>query len=224
MTTVVRCGHCGASERGMGHSIANCRTCGNRFCFKRSQLNHYRHAGSFCSSRCRREYALPCSVCKAPARTGGSVMRKNVLCREHRGQFYLLYSPLQRRAWSMGGQVVGWRGKRRRVEAMLSAAIGRPCRYCSVPLTLENASLDHKVSFGNAANRKNRALRLLLSRRRNLQIVCVRCNSMKSDLDHAEFSALLLFLKKWPLMKLKLFRRLRRAAGRFRQGERDAVA
>ena len=108
------------------------------------------------------------------------------------------------------------KGKTDIIENMLREADGKPCSYCGTTLSLENFSLDHKVprKFSKVYNYdtkkkvySDKVLRMLDSPS-NLQIICKKCNQLKSDFNDKEFRLLLDFLKNYPEIKEKLFRRL----------------
>lgn len=112
------------------------------------------------------------------------------------------------------------------IEAKIRAALGKECDYaCGRPITLENASLDHKEprTHSKVYNRKtgkqaytDEEIRLLDSPD-NLHIVCRSCNQLKSDLNDLQFRTFLLFIRANPDIGKVLTRRLNFATASWAQ-------
>jgi hypothetical protein len=108
-------------------------------------------------------------------------------------------------------------GKQQILTEMLREALGTPCPYCGVALTLKNLQLDHIEPYGNSEQRRvkkeNEAIRRHMDRRENLQFVCGRCNALKSNMKHEHFTALNEFLNQNAELKAHIETRLMRSLG-----------
>lgn len=111
------------------------------------------------------------------------------------------------KANSLGGSI-RLDGKRAIIEAMLGAALDKPCAYCGAIITLKTASLDHMEPL-RGLHRAIGALRRPLDRASNLQIVCRTCNTAKSDMSDGDFKKLLAFLRANPPIYSCVWPRLR---------------
>jgi HNH endonuclease len=60
-----------------------------------------------------------------------------------------------------------------------------PCPYCSAPIDILSMQLDHKTPLRRGGGPELD----------NLQCICKRCNQVKGELTHEEFSALLVFME-----------------------------
>lgn len=108
------------------------------------------------------------------------------------------------------------KGKRNIIEQMLQNSVGKPCDYCKEIITLENASLDHKIprKFSKVYDRKlkQRIYDLDVIRKldnpSNLHIVCNKCNQIKSDMNDEQFKTFMTMLKDRPDIKELVFKRL----------------
>ena len=115
--------------------------------------------------------------------------------------------PLSKKAAALGGSL-RLEGKREKIEALLKAAIDKPCTYCGTFLTYANASLDHMEPL-RGLHRASGPMRASLDRISNLQIVCRQCNTAKSDMNDSQFRRLLAFLRSDPAMYEAVWPRLR---------------
>lgn len=216
--------HCSAEcARKTAMATGTCRTCGCEFEFKASQRNHFKNAGTFCSQACVRSMPGKCVVCQSSF--VGKIGQR--FCSAHAGKGYLLLGPVARRAWSMCSAVIGGPGKRARMVELLGSAVGRPCPYCSVEITVENAGLDHKVAVGaggNARREMPRHVREHNDRPENLQIICRKCNGLKGTFSDEEYRQVLDFIAANPALGEKLMVRLRTAALVFCSQQRDLRA
>lgn len=59
------------------------------------------------------------------------------------------------------------------------------CPYCTAPIDILSMQLDHKTPLRRGGGPEME----------NLQCICRRCNQIKGELTHEEFSALLLFME-----------------------------
>lgn len=87
-----------------------------------------------------------------------------------------------------------------RVRKEVTKAMGKPCRYCGVHLTLDNLGLDHVVSKEDGGNHTWD----------NLQFICKQCNGTKGSFSHEPFVALLEIAEQYGVRD-KLISRLRAA-------------
>ncbi len=71
------------------------------------------------------------------------------------------------------------------LRVIVNNAIGKPCPYCGVALTISNFSLDHMEPTSRGGDH-------CLT---NLIVCCDRCNQTKGPLTTQEFQALLDFLR-----------------------------
>lgn len=124
-----------------------------------------------------------------------------------------------KKAKILGANILGGRGKQKWVTEMVVDALGKPCPYCGVEITLENMGLDHKEAYrDNKARRykaNNKELRARMDRRENLHLVCRSCNSIKGALHHDQFVALLKHLDTDPDAKDIVLRRLKMSMAPF---------
>jgi 5-methylcytosine-specific restriction endonuclease McrA len=104
---------------------------------------------------------------------------------------------------------------------LIRDAIGTTCRYCQGILTLENLTIDHIEPYRSSELRRNKAEnkehRRFMDRRENLQVICRKCNQIKLDLDHDQYSSLLAFLSGDEQMKDSVIRRLVMSRAPFRR-------
>lgn len=96
-------------------------------------------------------------------------------------------------------------GKRTIVAAMLRDSIGKPCTYCGKILTVENSQIDHKDPLNGV---RPGYVRRPLDQIGNLQLICRRCNSAKSNLTDGKFRKLLAFLRTDPDIYEAVFRKM----------------
>lgn len=120
--------------------------------------------------------------------------------------------PVELKAVTLSGSI-RLEGKKHLILELLNKQIGKPCTYCNEPLTLDNCSLDHKEPFNNGAIRygKGTALRRWFDRIENLQIICRKCNGLKSNFNDLEFRQLLSFMEQHPALSAKLKGRFAKA-------------
>lgn len=76
--------------------------------------------------------------------------------------------------------------KREILEELVINKYGSNCIYCGAELTWKNMGLDHKYSQHRGGTDK----------KKNLQIICQRCNRRKSIMHHPEYKKLLKFITK----------------------------
>lgn len=86
------------------------------------------------------------------------------------------------------------------IEMMFSQYYNKPCRYCGKILNLRNMVCDHidPVSRGGRSNR------------RNLQLICKRCNTRKGYLNNVEYEQLLMILQPYPTLQQYVLKKLSR--------------
>ncbi len=134
-------------------------------------------------------------------------------------------NPIMGKAVSLSGTVRLGKGKKEAMFNLLNSNLNTPCKYCNEIITLENASLDHKTPRENnkVFNKKAGSMTYTseeikkLDSIENLQIICRICNLMKSNFNNEEYIILLDFLKDKPIMKAKLFKRLKIGITGFRK-------
>ena len=90
------------------------------------------------------------------------------------------------------------KGKKRIALQILSEFLGKPCKYCSVQINEENASVDHKIPKTHSKVKKGlysaKEIRKLDSRD-NLHIICRKCNLLKGNMNDEQYTRLNNFLK-----------------------------
>lgn len=121
---------------------------------------------------------------------------------------YVNADPITKRAITMSGYILFGRGKKAYFEKLIREHLGKPCRYCNVPLRVETMSCDHIQPFGSLANRKDKILKAQMDRTDNLQIICKKCNTLKGNLNHQDFALLLEFLSEHPFIKTYVLNKL----------------
>ena len=168
------------------------------------------YRGKFCSIECRQLGALiKCERCGEYKR---SYNPGSALCSDCAPYKYELYEPVERKAWSLGANIIGGRGKKAWVMELITTALEQPCVYCGSQLTLKNIQLDHKEPYGSTSARRDKAinkeLRAHVDRRENLQIICRTCNQFKGDMNDQEFRSLLTWLNDKPELATKIKRRI----------------
>lgn len=67
------------------------------------------------------------------------------------------------------------------IRQLITVTIGQPCIYCSLKLTLENMSADHRVSLKNGGK----------SDFANMDLICKECNRAKGDFNSDCFTVML---------------------------------
>jgi 5-methylcytosine-specific restriction endonuclease McrA len=103
-----------------------------------------------------------------------------------------------------------------KIELKIKNALDKPCGYCGVIITLENASLDHKIprKFSKLYDRRtghreySDAILRELDSEENLHIVCRTCNQLKSDMDDGQFKRFVKWLKENPDIEPLIRKRL----------------
>jgi 5-methylcytosine-specific restriction endonuclease McrA len=90
------------------------------------------------------------------------------------------------------------------IRVLVNNAIGKPCPYCGVALTISNFSLDHLEPTSRGGHH-------CLT---NMVVCCERCNQTKGPLTAQEFEALLAFLRRGNFFVAKNVLARMRAAGR----------
>lgn len=109
------------------------------------------------------------------------------------------------------------KGKKEKSLRILKSALGKKCIYCGEIITLENASVDHKIPRLSSKVYDRKKKKMIFSSEEikeldleeNLQIISRDCNQMKGDMTHNEFSRLVEFLNSNQDIKEKLFCRLK---------------
>ena len=158
-----------------------------------------------------------CPTCGEVFRQGRQKNQKfcGYKCRLRQGQALKLTNPFEHRIWTMSNNLL-LLNRRAIVRQLVESAIGKPCPYCGVLLSIQTVSMDHKEPYGATVFRRfkaaHEATRRELDRLENLHIVCRQCNSLKGALNDAQFKKLLEFLSEDLVMKEIVLMRLRRAA------------
>lgn len=92
---------------------------------------------------------------------------------------------------------------------ILTRGIGAPCPFCRTYMTLGNVELDHSHPLRTRNARQSRILRQQhFDQPKNLELVCGKCNRLKSDLTPEDFRVLLAFMARHPVLGANLKRRL----------------
>lgn len=133
--------------------------------------------------------------------------------------------PLEKKAITIGANLVMGGDKKAYLMSEMDAHIGTPCTYCGENLTLDNLTFDHKVAYKRTELRKekakNRDIRMYMDRPQNLQVICKSCNQLKGELDDDQYRRLVDFLETDPWIKIVINRRLKRSMGTFKRGRRN---
>lgn len=90
------------------------------------------------------------------------------------------------------------------IRVIVNNAIGKPCPYCGVALTISNFSLDHMEPTSRGGHH-------CLT---NLVVCCERCNQTKGPLTAEEYERLLAFLRASNIVMAKNVLSRLRAGGR----------
>lgn len=106
---------------------------------------------------------------------------------------YKLLEPIKRRAWTLSSCIIGLKNKKLVVENLLKNSIGKKCEYCNSIITIDSASLDHKIPYRWKSASKQK--KILLNQKENLHIICKKCNGIKADISDIQFKKLLEFLE-----------------------------
>ena len=108
-------------------------------------------------------------------------------------------------------------GKKNIAYNFVKNALHKKCPYCETVITLENASVDHKIPRTGSKVFDRRKRRMIytkeeiqvLDNKKNIHIVCRDCNQTKGNMSHDQFVELLEFLNQRPSLKKILFHRLK---------------
>lgn len=134
----------------------------------------------------------------------------SIECNVKKYQVWKRENPVKYRAFTLSNTLVGLKNKKVVLEEKLNRAIGKKCPYCERIIDVNNASLDHmKPLQRNKGLEKKKIIEL--NQPNNLQIICRKCNLLKSDLSDTQFIALFEFLSKDLDMKEKVLKRLSRS-------------
>lgn len=200
-----------------------CQACGGVMVEpKPSQLKAYPGAGKFCCDDCRHLGKLrQCTRCDDWFRAYAGIATLCPICTPKK---YLDYEPVIRKAWSLGANILGGKGKKQRMAELIQGSLATPCRYCGVILTLGNLSLDHIEPVGSSELRKNKLAnkeaRAHADRWENLQIICRDCNQLKGKILHTDFEALLALFRQHPALGVEVTNRMRQGTFIFARGRR----
>lgn len=160
---------------------------------------------------------ITCEVCRKDFEVPKNARFRTRFCSRQCGQTanYTNVTGVRKKAIVISANLLMGKGKTEKVEALLNAAMGSPCRYCREILTLENISIDHKEPYGDFNRRdkspETKEARAKLDRIENLEAVCFTCNGMKNKLFDYEYQALIDFLDAHPRMKPIILQRMRQA-------------
>lgn len=125
--------------------------------------------------------------------------------------------PLERKAVTLFGTIRLGKGKKEKAIKLLKNHIGEPCVYCGIEITIENASVDHKIPRTGSKVHSRRKGKMAFSpdeikeldKIENLHIVCRPCNSLKGEFTHEQYLRLLSYLDNNQDIKDTLFKRLK---------------
>lgn len=84
------------------------------------------------------------------------------------------------------------------VSAIALAAIFHACPYCKERIHWFKWSLDHKKPVERGGT----------NRKKNIQVICSRCNRAKGTVAHKPFKKILRFMRRWPNAYKELLKRL----------------
>lgn len=161
-------------------------------------------------------YSKTQTICSAECRKKQNVIDYNKLS---------FSDPLAYRARTLSSTLRLGRNKQKIMVEMLKNAIDKKCPYCGKIITIENASVDHKIPRINSKVYNRVTKKMTYSKEElyeidhldNLHIVCRDCNLLKSDFSHNEFLVVLKFIEDNPILGQKLKVRLNRAVVVFRK-------
>lgn len=171
-------------------------------------------------ARRRKHTDAICEMCKQPFEAYDT---KNIICSKKCRRARNIY------LYHNKGDIIEWKVKRlfstvrlgkdkaKIAYKILADALGSNCKYCGTLITLENASLDHKVPrTGSKVFDRQKKKQIYtdaeireLDRADNLHIICRPCNQMKGDMTHEQYVSLNRFLEKDPELKQKIHKRLK---------------
>lgn len=127
--------------------------------------------------------------------------------------------PIIYKARTLSSTIRAGKGKQKIMENFLRENLGKPCKYCERIITLENASIDHKIPRINSKvyNRKTKKMTYTAQELRqidsldNLQIICRECNFLKNDFTDNQYIRLAKFIRENEDIGIKLRARLNRS-------------
>ena len=90
---------------------------------------------------------------------------------------------------------------------LVLAALFRPCPYCRETVRLRKWSFDHKKPVQRGGT----------NQKRNVQIICSRCNRTKSVVAHRPFRKILRYMRRYPAAYKELLSRLAFGGSFFRR-------
>lgn len=131
---------------------------------------------------------------------------------------------VKKKALSLGAKLLMGKGKTQALYEMLDRALGMPCFYrCGEVITLDNASIDHRVPIGSRKTRgggeATKEERAKADRAANLRIICRRCNGIKGNLTEFQFIKFMKFCESDPQMGDNLRKRLGASKMIFHKGK-----
>ena len=126
-------------------------------------------------------------------------------CHNRKYVEWLRDNPLKYKAHCLSSKVKG--RTRDDIEKLIKEALNTLCKYCQETLTLKNVSLDHRNPMYWQRKKTKEQIKEL-NQLDNLQIVCKRCNFIKSSFTDEEYQRLLVFLKNEPEIEKKLIKRI----------------
>lgn len=116
--------------------------------------------------------------------------------------------PIAKKALTLSSPIAFGPGRKEFFYNLVSASIGKHCRYCGVMMGLDNISLDHIIPFGKSELRYAKAVQKQLNVPENLQIICKKCNGIKGNLSHEKFIKLIEFLEQDIVLKDYVMKKL----------------
>ncbi len=112
------------------------------------------------------------------------------------------------------------RGSTQQVIDKVMPFIGTPCKYCKEIITEKNFSLDHKDPLPSSkrglANLSPKEIERLSSMD-NIQVIDLICNRSKNNLTDEQYTSLLEFLEKDPVMKAIVLKKMKMSNFIFRK-------
>ena len=117
------------------------------------------------------------------------------------------------KARTLGANLTLGKGKTDYLYKLLLETIGiKKCVYCNSLITILNVALDHKTPINSNEMRRHKRLfrkeLIPFNEKSNLQLICKKCNVLKGNMSHEQFTVLLDFLNKDKVLKDILVKRL----------------
>lgn len=116
----------------------------------------------------------------------------SIKCNKSKYKEWKIKDPIKYRAFCMTNTLIGIKNKIQTGINLLNGSIGNKCKYCDIILHIGNCSLDHKIPMMRN-NNLTKEREISLNQINNLQIICKRCNTLKSSFTDEEYTKIVKF-------------------------------